>query len=76
MAKKRRTSRSRKVAKPRASARKRTARRGKAGETDPMNVIAALLVLVLVGLGIYFYQLNHKEAAMSGSGAPVAMEKK
>jgi hypothetical protein len=86
MAKKRKTSRSRKAARPKAgavkatavkvSARRPPARPRKGGETDPMNVVAVVLVLVLVGLGIYLYQANHQESAATGGTPPVAMEKK
>ena len=55
MAKKRKAVRRRKAAKPKAAARRRAARKtGDAEET--MNIIAGILVVILIGLGIYFYQ--------------------
>jgi hypothetical protein len=75
MAKKRKMARSRKSAKPNTARRKAARRRGKADGADPMHIIAALLVLVIFGLGIYLYQANHQDVA-STSTPPVAMEKK
>ena len=75
MAKKRKTSRARKAARPKTARRTTARRRGKADDADPMHIVAALLVLALIGLGIYFYQANHQEVA-STSNPPVAMEKK
>jgi hypothetical protein len=77
MAKKRKTSRSRKAARPKTARRQASRRRGAGGEADPMHVAAALLVLVLVGIGIYFYQLNHKPGDAATTSPPaVAVEKK
>jgi hypothetical protein len=76
MAKKRKTSRSRKAARPKTARREASRRRGKGGEADPMHVMAALLVLVLVGVGIYFYQLNHQPAGAAMNAPAVAVEKK
>jgi hypothetical protein len=76
MAKKRKPSRSRKAARPKTARRKASRRRGAGGEADPMHVAAALLVLVLVGIGIYFYQANHQEAGSMSGTPPVAVEKK
>jgi len=76
MAKKRKTSHSRKAARPTTARRQASRRRGKGGEADPMHVMAALLVLVLFGLGIYYYQANHQENASMSATPPVAVEKK
>jgi hypothetical protein len=76
MAKKRKTSHRRKAARPKTARRQAARRRGKGGEADPMHVAAALLVLVLVALGIYFYQLNHKPAGAAMNAPAVAVEKK
>jgi hypothetical protein len=38
------------------------ARRKGSDADETMNIIAALLVVVLIGLGIYFYQANQKPA--------------
>jgi hypothetical protein len=75
MAKKRKTSLAGKAARPKTARRTAARRRGKADDADPMHIVAALLVLALIGLGIYFYQANHQEVA-STSNPPVAMEKK
>jgi type VI protein secretion system component VasK len=80
MAKKRKTSQSRKASRPKtgavnASARRQPARPRKGGDADPLHVVAALLVLLLVGLGIYLYQANHQQSASLSGTAPVAMEK-
>jgi hypothetical protein len=81
MAKKRTTSRSRKASRPKtgavkAGARRQPARPRKGGEADPMHVVAALLVLILVGFAIYLYQANHQESASMSGTPPVAVEKK
>ena len=77
MAKKRKTSRTRKASRPKASARRKASRRSKGDDTDPMHIVAALLVLALIGLGIYLYQLNNKpQGVATGTPPAVAMEKK
>jgi hypothetical protein len=73
MAKKRKTSRSRKPARPRTARRKAARRRGKSEAADPLHIIAALLVLVIFGLGIYLYQLSYKPAGTAMNAPPVAM---
>jgi hypothetical protein len=78
MAKKRKTSRTRKASRPKASAQRKPARRSKGGETDPMHIIAGLLAAGLIAVGIYFYQASQKAggAPMSANPPAVAMEKK
>jgi hypothetical protein len=77
MAKKRKTSRTRKASRAKASARRKPVRRSKGDDTDPMQIVAALLVLILVGLGIYLYQLNNKPIGAATVHPPaVAVEKK
>ncbi len=76
MAKKRKTSRSRKPARARPARRQASRRRSKVDDADPMHIIAALLVLALFGFGIYFYQISHKEAGSMSATPPLAMEKK
>jgi len=62
MAKKRRAVR-RKASKPKAAARRRSSR--KSSDTDEtMNIIAGILVVILIGLGIYFYQTAQKTGAI------------
>ena len=62
MAKKRRAVR-RKASKPKTAARRRSSR--KSSDTDEtMNIIAGILVVVLIGLGIYFYQTAQKAGAI------------
>jgi len=74
MAKKRKVARRRTVkrakrAKP--AARRRSAKSGMSPD-ETMNMIVALLVVVLIGLGIYFYQTNQKPAK-TGMIAPAAV---
>ncbi len=75
MAKKRKTARARKASRPKTARRTTARRHGKSSDADPLHIVAALLVLAIFGLGIYFYQANHEEVA-STSNPPVAMEKK
>lgn len=70
MAKKRKTARTGKVV--RTKPRRRPAKRGASGDTDPMNIVAAVLVVILIGLGIYFYQASQKTASTT-SPAPAAV---
>ena len=64
MAKKRKVARARKAARPKPAAR-RTARRSSSGTSDEtMNIIAGILVVILIGLGIYFYQASQKTGAI------------
>lgn len=73
MAKKRK---SRKAAKAKP-ARRRSSKAASSGEIDPLNIVAAVLVVILVGLGIYFYQANQKTASTTGSAAiTLAAEKR
>jgi hypothetical protein len=58
MAKKRKAAR--KTAKPK---RRRAARKASDAE-ETMNIIAGILVVILIGLGIYFYQANQKAGAI------------
>jgi hypothetical protein len=74
MAKKRKASRSRKAARAKTARRKTARRRGKSEETDPMHIIAALLVAALIGLGIYLYQLSHQPEGAATSGTPPAAQ--
>ncbi len=61
MAKKaRRRKTARKAAKP---ARRRAARKSRDTE-ETMNIIAGILVVILIGLGIYFYQAQQKTGAI------------
>ena len=77
MAKKRKTSRTRKASRPKASARRKAARRSKGDDTDPMHIVAALLVAAMIGLGVYLYQLSNKPASVAFGNPPaVAVEKK
>jgi hypothetical protein len=61
MAKKRKVVR-RKAAKPKAAARRSRSKKSDADET--MNIIAGILVVILIGLGIYFYQTSQKSGAI------------
>jgi hypothetical protein len=63
MAKKRKAVR-RKAAK--AKPARRRARRSKSASDaeETMNIIAGILVVILIGLGIYFYQANQKTGAL------------
>ena len=55
----------RKVARKKAAkpARRRASRRSKSvsDAEETMNIIAGILVVVLIGLGIYFYQTTQKK---------------
>lgn len=64
--------RRKKASKP---ARKRGAkRRSKGKNDDPMNVVAALLLIALVGLAYYFYAQNHKGAQLPIGPAVASLE--
>lgn len=52
----------------RKAAKAKPARRSRSKKSDPdetMNIIAGILVVILIGLGIYFYQANQKSGALS-----------
>ncbi len=68
MAKKRKVMRARKFARPKAAAR-----RSSSSADETMNIIAGILVVILIGLGIYFYQASQKTGALPMSTA-VAMQ--
>jgi hypothetical protein len=59
MAKRRKTARTRKVS-SKPARRPRPRRTGKSDEADAMQVLAAVLVIVLIGFAIYFYQVDVK----------------
>jgi hypothetical protein len=63
---KKRIVRRRKATRPKAAARRRAAApRRKASDTEEtMNIIAGILVVILIGLGIYFYQTTQKAGAL------------
>ena len=71
MAKKRKAVR-RKARRSRPAARRKVARRKSSSADETMNIIAALLVVALIGLGIYFYQM-HEKPAKTGLLAPPAV---
>lgn len=52
----------RKAAKPKAAARRTRSKKSDSEET--MNIIAGILVVILIGLGIYFYQTTQKTGAL------------
>lgn len=59
----------RETARPKAAAkpaRRRTRRASKteADSEETMNIIAGILVVILIGLGIYFYQASQKSGAL------------
>jgi hypothetical protein len=60
MAKKRKAARKTAKAKP---ARRRASRKSSDTE-ETMNIIAGILVVILIGLGIYFYQASQKSGAL------------
>jgi len=63
----------RKVARKKAA--KPARRRARSRKSDPdetMNIIAGILVVILIGLGIYFYQTTQKTGAIEAP-AQVAM---
>jgi cobalamin biosynthesis protein CobD/CbiB len=61
MAKKRKAARKTAKAKP---ARRRSSRKKSSDAEETMNIIAGILVVILIGLGIYFYQANQKAGAI------------
>lgn len=57
----------RKAVRRRSAKAKSTRRRSRKSSTDAeetMNIIAGILVVILIGLGIYFYQANQKAGAL------------
>ncbi len=71
MAKKRKAVR-RKTAKAARPARRRRRGKSPSDAEETMNIIAGILVVILIGLGIYFYQTNQKSGAIEPP-AQVAM---
>jgi cobalamin biosynthesis protein CobD/CbiB len=63
MAKKRKATRAGKAARAKPPAR-RSARRSGKNADETMNIIAGILVVILIGLGIYFYQASQKTGAI------------
>ena len=61
---KKRTVRRRKASKPKAAARRRASSSKKSDADETMNIIAGILVVILIGLGIYFYQTAQKTGAI------------
>ena len=62
MAKKRKAAR--RTAKAKPAQRRRASRRKSSDAEETMNIIAGILVVILIGLGIYFYQANQKAGAL------------
>jgi len=62
--KRKKTTRARKAARPKAAARKRSSRSSSGASDETMNIIAGILVVILIGLGIYFYQTQAKTGAI------------
>ncbi len=58
---------------PRQTPRQRRA--AAANDNERLNVVFAVLVLIVVALGVYYYQLSSHES-VSASNTPLAMEKK
>ena len=52
----------RKATRPKAAARRTRGKKSDSEET--MNIIAGILVVILIGLGIYFYQTQQKAGAI------------
>jgi hypothetical protein len=63
MAKKRKAVR-RKATRAKAAPRRRARSAKKSDGDETMNIIAVILVVILVGLGIYFYQTSQKSGAI------------
>jgi len=57
MAKKRKASRRKKASRPKTARRKTTRRRSKGDEPDPLNIAMGVVVVLLIGLLIYFSQI-------------------
>jgi cobalamin biosynthesis protein CobD/CbiB len=73
MAKKRKTAR-KTMKRAKAAARRRSPRRKGGSSDETMNIVVGLLVVALIGLGIYFYQTNQKpKTGMLAPPAVVAM---
>jgi hypothetical protein len=76
MAKKRKTAKPRRRAK---AARRSSPRRGKAGASDQMHAVFAAAVIVLLGIGVYFYQMNAPAGPVTAgnpSATAAAVDKK
>jgi hypothetical protein len=69
MAKKRKTAKPKRRAPP---ARRKSSRRGKAEANDPMHAVFAVIVIVLLGLGIYLYQLSDTPSGPATASNPPA----
>lgn len=57
----------RKMVRRKAAKAKPARRRSRSKKSDPdetMNIIAGILVVILIGLGIYFYQTTQKTGAI------------
>ena len=63
--KRKNTRRARKAARPKPAARKRASRSSSGASDETMNIIAGILVVILIGLGIYFYQTQQKTGAIA-----------
>ena len=72
MAKKRKTAR-KTMKRAKAAARRSSRRKGDSSD-ETMNIIVALLVVALIGLGIYFYQANQKPAKTGMLAPPAIVE--
>jgi hypothetical protein len=60
-----------------AGAPRKTPQRSRAAANDNemLNVIIAVMVMIIVGLGVYYYQLASRVSVSAGN-PPVAMQKK
>jgi hypothetical protein len=56
---------------------RKTSQRSRAATNDNemLNVIIAVMVMIIVGLSVYYYQLDRRES-VSPINPPVAMQKK
>ena len=54
----------RKAVRRKASKAKASRRRKSSDAEETMNIIAGILVVILIGLGIYFYQTTQKTGAI------------
>ena len=63
--KRKKTTRARKAARAKPAARRRSSRSSSGASDETMNIIAGILVVILIGLGIYFYQAQQKTGAIA-----------